>query len=219
MAPLSFTTPSSPPSPRAEQNGAPAPRRASSAPRSRPRADDFEVLMMLRASNGDQNSGAWVFPGGVLEPSDDDAPPAWRHATSDDDFAFRVAAVRECLEEAGIVPGLCPSVAGGAIDLRDWQRNLNMGTVRLHGLCTRDGVEIDLPRWRYFAHWVTPPGMPKRFDTRFFLVPMDLDTTVFVDGHEIVYHAWLRVEQLMDSRSTFRLLGVTREILASLQRK
>src|SRR5258706_15814965 len=32
----------------------------------------LEVLLMLRAERGDHNSGAWVFPGGVVDRSDRD---------------------------------------------------------------------------------------------------------------------------------------------------
>jgi 8-oxo-dGTP pyrophosphatase MutT (NUDIX family) len=229
MASLSAPALSSSPATSVARPGTPEPRRAASVVVVRPLEDDFEVLMLLRASNGDQNSGAWVFPGGVLEPSDDESPTEWidpgsapehaQSAASHDDVAFRVAAARECLEEAGVIPGLSPIGDSRAIDLSDWQREMNGGNARLQDLCTRHDARIDLQRWRYFAHWLTPPGMPKRFDTRFFLVSMNGDQEVRTDGREIVDHAWLRIEQLLDARSTRRLLGVTREILTTLRRR
>jgi 8-oxo-dGTP pyrophosphatase MutT (NUDIX family) len=56
----------------------------------------IEVLMLERATSNDHTSGAWVFPGGVIEAQDRLAPP------SHDLAEFRAAAIRECFEECGI---------------------------------------------------------------------------------------------------------------------
>lgn len=43
-----------------------------------------------------------------------------------------------------------------------------------------------------WARWVTPTPFPKRFDTWFFLAPLEGEQVVRVDGGEIVDHRWLR---------------------------
>jgi 8-oxo-dGTP pyrophosphatase MutT (NUDIX family) len=56
----------------------------------------IEVLMLERRASNDHTSGAWVFPGGVIEEQD-------RHAPATHDLSeFRAAAIRECFEECGI---------------------------------------------------------------------------------------------------------------------
>jgi 8-oxo-dGTP pyrophosphatase MutT (NUDIX family) len=49
------------------------------------------VLPLQRAERGDHDSGAWVFPGGLVDPGDREAG---------DELAFHRAAVRECRESA-----------------------------------------------------------------------------------------------------------------------
>ena len=58
----------------------------------------LEVLMVARAREVDFASGALVFPGGRVEPTDAALAPA-----EDPLGAFRVAAIREAGEESGIL--------------------------------------------------------------------------------------------------------------------
>src|SRR5690349_9685324 len=72
-----------------------------------------EVLLLRRAESGDHNSGAWVFPGGMVEAGDreaeafsrglDDAEASRRLGLPQGGLAFHVAAVRECFEECGLL--------------------------------------------------------------------------------------------------------------------
>ena len=41
------------------------------------------------------------------------------------------------------------------------------------------------------SRWITPIGVPKRFDTYFYLAKMPGDATVTVDGREVVDHVWI----------------------------
>ncbi|QLL05729.1 NUDIX hydrolase [Mycobacterium vicinigordonae] len=59
-------------------------------------ADGLEVLMLKRATTTSFAGGAWVFPGGRVDPADAGADPL------DSVASARRAAVRETMEEAGI---------------------------------------------------------------------------------------------------------------------
>jgi len=111
----------------------------------------LEALLVRRNAQLSFHGGAWVFPGGRVDPED----YAGVADPSDVLAAARNAAVREALEEAGVT-------------------------------IIRDGL-IALSRW------VTPVGLPKRFDTWFFAARA-LDERVQVDGGEIHEHRWLRPE-------------------------
>jgi len=51
-------------------------------------------------------------------------------------------------------------------------------------------VEVDPARLVLMSRWVTPEGLPKRFDTWFFVGPASADR-VQVDGGEIHAHRWI----------------------------
>lgn len=41
------------------------------------------------------------------------------------------------------------------------------------------------------AHWTTPPHLPRRFCTWFFMCGLDRETAVTVDNQEILEHRWI----------------------------
>lgn len=116
-----------------------------------------EALLVRRNAQLAFHGGAWVFPGGRLDPEDYAAVAD----PNDVMAAARHAAVREALEEAGVT-------------------------------IARDGL-IALSRW------VTPAGLPKRFDTWFFAARA-LDERVQVDGGEIHEHRWMRPEVALEAQ-------------------
>ncbi|HNA34892.1 MAG TPA: NUDIX domain-containing protein, partial [Microthrixaceae bacterium] len=78
-------------------------------------SDGPEVCLMQRNLNSDFVGGAYVFPGGAVDPADADADVADRCPDLDDaeasrrlglavgGLAFWVAAIRESFEEAGVL--------------------------------------------------------------------------------------------------------------------
>src|SRR5437868_857037 len=66
-------------------------------------------------------------------------------------------------------------------------------------LLTREELRPNIAQLMYWAHWVTPSLMPRRFDTRFFIVPAPLLQPVIPDSHETVETAWLRPAQLIEA--------------------
>src|SRR4051794_26637367 len=73
----------------------------------------IEVLLSRRAERGDHNSGAWVFPGGIVEAGDalahtgcdglDDAEAGRRLGLASGGLDYYVTAIRECFEESGLL--------------------------------------------------------------------------------------------------------------------
>ena len=78
-------------------------------------ASGIEVLLSRRADGTDYTSGAWVFPGGIVDPRDRDAHPACygiddaeasaRLGLDKGGLDFFVAAIRESFEESGLLFG------------------------------------------------------------------------------------------------------------------
>ena len=104
---------------------------------------------------------AWVFPGGAVD--DDD------HELSDGSVVntMRVAAARELFEETGIWLGLTLR------DAAEKRRKLLARQVRFGDLFAE--APIDFERLVWTARWITPVGVPRRFDTYFFLACVGRD--------------------------------------------
>lgn len=50
------------------------------------------------------------------------------------------------------------------------------------------------------SRWITPKGIPKRFDTWFFLTRVERDTEVTIDGREIVESMWIAPAEALARR-------------------
>ncbi|NRF66176.1 MBL fold metallo-hydrolase [Aquincola sp. S2] len=195
----------------------------------------MEVLMLRRADKpGDQNSGAAVFPGGLLDSGDadayglcdglDDAEASRRLGLPANGLNYWIAAVRECFEEAGL---LFASGADGqpiALDAQDadalmaLRQDLHGNRCGMAELCQRLGVRIHLAPLTYHSHWMTPQGMPKVFDTRFFITTAPPAQTARHDAHETVELLWLTPAEALDAARGLKLVNVTRVTLQALAR-
>lgn len=64
------------------------------------------------------------------------------------------------------------------------------------------GIDLDIDRLIHTAHWTTPPKLPRRFCTWFFLCPLIEPVTVVVDNDEILEHRWITArEALADAKA------------------
>lgn len=132
------------------------------------------VLMGLRHRAHTFMPDVFVFPGGRVDPPDNHAPfnhdltePTLKRimasglsslATQRRARAFALAAIRETFEEAGIFIGQ-PSAERISTTSQTWIPFLKHGQLP------------NLQPLRYLARAVTPPGLIRRYDTRFFTVP------------------------------------------------
>jgi uncharacterized UPF0160 family protein/8-oxo-dGTP pyrophosphatase MutT (NUDIX family) len=214
------------------------------APRSRPPrdaatvvvvrdgADGLEVLLLQRAERGDFNSGAWVFPGGLVDPGDGAAQAPGAGLTDEEasrrlsvpsgGLAFYRAAIRECFEEAGLL--FANDARGELVSLTDamaerlsaLRGEVQQGTRSFDAACSEFGLRPAPERLHYIAHWLTPVARPKRFDTRFFLAIAPAGQRALHDAQETLDHVWMVPAEALSTRHARRLMNVTRKILELL---
>lgn len=189
-------------------------------------AQGLETLMLVRAErDGDQRSGAAVFPGGVLDARDreahgvvtglDDAACSARLGVAAGGLDYVVAALRECFEEVGLL------IVDGAFDAaaaEPWRHRLQSGEVGAAEFCATLGLRFDARPLLYWSHWLTPPGTPKRFDTRFFVAPAPAGQQAVADEGEAVSLMWLTPAEALSRERGLKLLPVTRRTLEELSR-
>jgi glyoxylase-like metal-dependent hydrolase (beta-lactamase superfamily II)/8-oxo-dGTP pyrophosphatase MutT (NUDIX family) len=192
-------------------------------------AQGLEVLMLRRAErDGDQRSGVAVFPGGVLDARDraahaycegpSDASMSQQLGLAEGGLDYAVAAVRETFEEVGLLLALGDTSAAAMQTLHPWRERLNRGQDSIAAMCQQHGLRLALRGLVYYSHWLTPPGTPKRFDTRFFMAMAPAHQTAQADLGEAVELMWLTPKQALSKELALKLLPVTRRTLSDLSK-
>jgi len=205
------------------------PRPASTVLLLRDGAGGIEVLMVTRNVASDFASGALVFPGGRVDAADDDAAvlACCRGVPGADAaaMAFRVAAVRETFEEAHVLlarpKGAERLLAATEVGALETSLGSRLGRPPAFAdIVAAGGIELATDLLLPFAHWITPVGPPKRFDTHFFLAPTPLDQVAAHDGREAVETIWIAPQRAIDESEARRvtLVFATRMNLQKLAR-
>jgi 8-oxo-dGTP pyrophosphatase MutT (NUDIX family) len=160
-----------------------------------------EIFFVKRSADARFMGNAYVFPGGRLDPADrepgipcDLTPHEAALRLGDDDparaLALHIAALRECLEESGIVIATGPVAADVAAALRE--ALAPRAAPPLAALFNRYGITLAARSLVPLSRWVTPRLETRRFDARFFLArAVTRHEAATHDGSETVASAWL----------------------------
>jgi 8-oxo-dGTP pyrophosphatase MutT (NUDIX family) len=163
---------------------------------------EIEVFMMVRHYEIDFNSGALVFPGGAVDAGDKDVIAKPELYTSGERLdaaalSFRIAAIRETFEESGILLAkprgsatLIDAKRAGEIEAAH-RAALSESKTTFLKILTDNGMLLTLDELVPYAHWITPEGMPKRFDTWFFLAAAPPEQAGAHDGRESTDSIWV----------------------------
>jgi len=151
-----------------------------------------------------------VFPGGAVDAADADPRLVGRSVVTPDEavarlggdpegqltperaFALHAAAIRELFEEAGVLladgPNGAPLDADALVAAR---AALVAGKITLADVADPLDLRLRTDLLAPISHWTTPPVMPRRFDTRFFVaeLPAGVEPTFTTD--EVLADRWL----------------------------
>jgi 8-oxo-dGTP pyrophosphatase MutT (NUDIX family) len=164
-------------------------------------AQGLEVFLLKRNARSDVLAGAYVFPGGKVDPEDggwlgrlDTAPGSLQARLGEPELAPEqaagvfVAAVREVFEETGLL--FAPVDAERARAAWAAQR---AGTGFAELLASWE-VQLSVSQLHPWSRWITPTVaslVRKRFDVRFFVAGVPAGQSASHDGQEATASVWL----------------------------
>lgn len=181
----------------------------------------LEVLMTRRRAEmyyGD----AWVFPGGTVD--DDDQTPAALACVPAEVRArcvrriampcapalpeagaigLYVAACRETFEETGLLLArnadgtACSEVQLARIRARRDEIAARNGAFT--ELLNEECLTLELDRFVYWTHWITPVTAPKLFDVHFFATELVAGQELMTEQRESTAIAWIRPNQMIEA--------------------
>jgi 8-oxo-dGTP pyrophosphatase MutT (NUDIX family) len=185
------------------------------------KSGDWEIFLARRHHNQTFMAGAYVFPGGQLEETDND-PELENYIKTADVFdpsrllqdgslssekarRFFIAAIRETFEEAGILLG--GKTTGHFVSFRDekvlkrfndYRHQLNASQITLVDIARKEEISFFPDALIPYAHWITPEFEKKRFNTSFFLAKLPPGQTPLADAMELTESHWVTPKKALE---------------------
>lgn len=159
----------------------------------------IELFFVKRRADVRFMGGAYVFPGGKLDPEDSDSALAGdldaeacrailQEPDNDRARGLFVAAARECLEESGV---LLSTSAVADETVANIRHALDVEKKPFAPLLEAHNIKLALSALRPLARWITPKAETRRFDARFFIARAPKGTVATHDTRETVASLWL----------------------------
>jgi 8-oxo-dGTP pyrophosphatase MutT (NUDIX family) len=181
----------------------------------------WEIFLARRHQKQAFMAGAYVFPGGQLEKTDND--PQFENYIKTADvidpcrllqdsslprekaLGFFIAAIRETFEEAGILLG--GKTTGNLVSFHDekvlkrfndYRRELNSSQITLAEITRKENIFLFPDTLIPYSHWITPEFEKKRFNTRFFLAKLPTGQTPLADAMELTESLWVTPQKALE---------------------
>ena len=160
-------------------------------------------------------AGYHVFPGGTLDPEDTNVK-TWtpyidlsidqvQQQLGDENFSneealgFGVAAIRETLEECGVLLATGKSRSSQDYERMAFQR-LEKGLPKawFQDRIITENWSLSFSHLYRWSHWITPEQMKTRYDTRFFVARMPPGQACTPDERETHHGLWLTPQSALE---------------------
>lgn len=175
----------------------------------------IEVFMVQRAVQSEFMPNLYVFPGGSVSPDDHRAEetaglckpvasiasdPEGRTALGS---GARAAAIRELFEEANVLLAyrngeMLTINEETAARFTGYRQAFNERKGSLVEMAQGEHLVLATDHLAYFAHWITPEGLPKRYDTHFFLATAPREQEAAYDQLETSDGVWIQPADALD---------------------
>lgn len=171
--------------------------------------DGLEALLTHRPDSMSFAPDVHVFPGGRVDEVDLDPDVQARSVVAADEakdalggdlppvdaLGASIAAIREAFEEVGIL--LADSSRPG--DLVDARHRLLRSASAWPSIVDEFDLTLRTDLLVPLSRWVTPPTLPRRFDTRFFAAAAPDGVEASLLGGEVAAHGWHRPKAALDA--------------------
>ncbi len=174
---------------------------------------ELQVYLLKRSARSSFFPGTYVFPGGTVE-AEDWASGLWKEhigldiekisrrlggsLTEEEALAHGVAGIRETFEEAGVFLAYRNEYTQEGLErVQDRRRVDGLPRGWLQDMVISGEWTLSLSRLARWAHWITPEGMPRRYETRFFLAFMPLGQECSPDAKETTHGIWISPEKAL----------------------
>jgi 8-oxo-dGTP pyrophosphatase MutT (NUDIX family) len=187
---------------------------------------EVSVLLLQRSLSASFVPGAFVFAGGAIDPADHHMAHACTKDPGDpsalEERAAKIASLRECFEEAGLLPACLlqgKQLAAIPEALVEVRKQVHSGQLPFAQALAENSITPNLSAIVPFGRWVTPAGPPRRFDTRFFLAAAPLGQEATEDGSELIASRWMTPTNALVAADAGELLLIfpTRKTLERLR--
>ena len=175
----------------------------------------IEVFMVRRVVQSEFMPDVYVFPGGSVISDDrlleENTDLCMTIASSISDpegrtslgKGLRAAAIRELFEEANVLLAYqnkhILAVDKDAVTrFETYRLALNERRELLSTIVQMEQLVLATDALSYFAHWITPEGMPKRFDTHFFLAVAPTEQEALHDQLETSAGFWFQPAEVIE---------------------
>lgn len=204
------------------------PRSSSAVVLLRDSSRGVEVFMVRRVIQSDFMPDVYVFPGGSVSKDDlaaeqtpdictivsaEAADPGGQTVLGS---GVRAAAIRELFEEAGVLlayqgAGILAVNAENVARFAAYRQAFNERKGSLVEMARTEQLVLATERLNYFAHWITPEGMPKRFTTHFFVTTAPAEQQAAHDHLETSEGIWIAPAEALarSERNEFPLVFAT----------
>lgn len=184
----------------------------------------IETFLLKRHEASAFMGGNFVYPGGRLEQEDSDVTilPCCRgfdgssktvanegYADKKEALAYRICALRELFEEAGILLARdtsgeqCASDSPPGMDrFASCRHSVETKEMSMIELAQREQVVYALDQLLPFDRWITPEARNIRFDTRFFLAFCPEGQEASSDQRETVQGMWMSPLEAVEANLT-----------------
>ena len=168
----------------------------------------FEVFLLKRHQKSVFMGGNYVYPGGTLDKKDLDGEIASccrLFASQPELFGYRIAAIRELFEEAGVLLAcdeegnlFRPSNDSAQARFSEYREHLHKGEITLQELSRKEQLLLHPAQLHFYAHWITPEANPVRFDTIFFVACHPAGQEASPDFKETVEGIWISPREALE---------------------